>query len=74
MNSQKFSPSAVVLSSKLDSEKKKSLNEIALALTRSLGRHGVQVFRFHPYQSLADLSSRYCTHTSTRTFTMMRPA
>ena len=64
MNSQANRPAAVVLSGNIGSEnkKKKSLNEIALALTRSLGRHGVQVFRFHPDHSLADLNSRYCTH------------
>jgi D-aspartate ligase len=39
-----------------------SLNEAALALTRSLGRRGVRVLRFHPDTDLADLGSRYCTH------------
>ena len=39
-----------------------SMNAIALALTRSLGRHGVPVFRFHPDRLLLDLKSRYCTH------------
>lgn len=40
----------------------KSAGEIALALSRSLGRHGVRVYRFHPERSLIDLESRYCTH------------
>jgi D-aspartate ligase len=40
----------------------KSAGEIALALTRSLGRHGVPTFRFHPDRSQIDLDSRYCTH------------
>lgn len=40
----------------------KSVNEIALAISRSLGRHGVSVYRFHPDRSLIDLESRYCTH------------
>ncbi len=34
----------------------------ALTLTRSLGRHGVPVYRFHDGLSYADLQSRYCTH------------
>lgn len=42
----------------------KSLNEIALAITRSLGRRGVHVYRFHPDRSLIDLNSRYCTHVA----------
>ncbi len=54
---------AVILSGNLDkSDGKRSMNEAALALTRSLGRRGVRVFRFHPDRSLVDLSSRYCTH------------
>jgi predicted ATP-grasp superfamily ATP-dependent carboligase len=54
---------AVILSGNLGkSTAKRSLNEAALALTRSLGRHGVRVVRFHPDRSLVDLSSRYCTH------------
>jgi len=40
----------------------KTAGEIALALSRSLGRHGVPVFRFHPERSQIDLESRYCTH------------
>ena len=40
-----------------------SLNEAALALTRSLGRRGVPVHRFHPDRSLADLRSRYSIHS-----------
>jgi D-aspartate ligase len=39
-----------------------SINEPALALTRSLGRKNVPVYRFHPDRSLVDLTSRYCTH------------
>jgi D-aspartate ligase len=39
-----------------------SLNEAALALTRSLGRRGVPVYRFHPDRSLSDLKSRYCIY------------
>ncbi len=54
---------AVVLSGNLGAPAGKvSINEAALALTRSLGRHGVRVFRFHPDRSLADLRSRYATH------------
>jgi predicted ATP-grasp superfamily ATP-dependent carboligase len=54
---------AVILSGNLgDDAAKRSLNENALALTRSLGRRGVPVYRFHPNRSLIDLSSRYCTH------------
>lgn len=54
---------AVILSGNLDKPAgKRSMNEIALALTRSLGRRGVRVFRFHPDRSLVDLASRYCTH------------
>lgn len=54
---------AVVLSGNLGKPTGKwSINEPALALTRSLGRRGVRVFRFHPDRSLADLTSRYCTH------------
>jgi len=54
---------AVVLSGNLGTTAGKlSINEAALALTRSLGRRGVRLFRFHPDQSLADLQSRYCTH------------
>jgi predicted ATP-grasp superfamily ATP-dependent carboligase len=33
-----------------------------LALSRSLGRHGIPVFRFHPERSQIDLESRFCTH------------
>ncbi len=54
---------AVVLSGNLGEPTGKwSINEAALALTRSLGRRGVQVFRFHPDRSLTDLTSRYATH------------
>src|SRR5581483_11998892 len=54
---------AVILSANLGSQTGRwSMNEPALALTRSLGRRGVRVFRFHPDRSLADLTSRYCTH------------
>lgn len=60
---------AVVLSGNLGVTRGKlSINEAALALTRSLGRRGVRVFRFHPDQSLADLKSRYCTHISCPNF------
>ncbi len=64
MNSQVDHPSAVVLSGNLGTNKTKSMNEIALALTRSLGRNGVQVYRFHPDRSLVDLDSRYCIHVT----------
>jgi len=40
----------------------KPAGEIPLALSRSLGRRGVPVFRFHPERSQLDLESRYCTH------------
>jgi len=40
----------------------KSAGEIALALSRSLGRRRVPVYRFHPERSLIDLESRYSTH------------
>jgi len=54
---------AVILSGNLGEPAGKwSMNETALALTRSLGRRGVLVFRFHPDRSLVDLTSRYCTH------------
>jgi predicted ATP-grasp superfamily ATP-dependent carboligase len=53
---------AVVLSGNLGTPSGRlSMNEPALALTRSLGRRGVPVYRFHPDRSLADLRSRYCT-------------
>lgn len=56
-------PAAVVLSGNLGPPKtSRSANQIALAITRSLGRHGVGVYRFHPDRSLCDLDSRYCTH------------
>lgn len=54
---------AVVLSGNLGKAAGKwSINEAALALTRSLGRRGIRVFRFHPDRSLTDLTSRYATH------------
>ncbi len=54
---------AVVLSGNLGEPTSKwALNDPALAITRSLGRHNVPVYRFHPDLSLADLKSRYCTH------------
>ena len=54
---------AVILSGNLGAQAGKlSLNEAALALTRSLGRRNVPVYRFHPDKSLTDLASRYCTH------------
>jgi len=40
----------------------KGMNEAALAVTRSLGRHHVPVYRFHPDRSLLDLGSRFCVH------------
>src|SRR3972149_866985 len=56
-------PPAVVLSGNITEKPGRlSINETALALTRSLGRRGVSVYRFHPDRSLADLRSRYCTH------------
>lgn len=60
MNSNTDKPCAVVLSGNLGASKPKAMNEIALALTRSLGRNGVEVYRFHPDRSLVDLKSRYC--------------
>lgn len=39
----------------------KSMSVIALALTRSLGRHGVPVVRIHPNRLDRSLMSRYCT-------------
>lgn len=59
MNSHDSQPCAAVLSGNIGS--KKSLNNIDLALTRSLGRQGVQAIRFYPDRSLVDLTSRYCT-------------
>jgi predicted ATP-grasp superfamily ATP-dependent carboligase len=54
---------AVVLSGNLGQPTSRwSMNEAALALTRSLGRRGVPVYRFHPDRTLVDLTSRYCTH------------
>ena len=54
---------AVILSGNLGKASRyRGMNEIALALVRSLGRHGVPVYRLHPDRSLADLSSRYCMH------------
>lgn len=63
MNPPDHRPPAVVLSGNLGASAK-SLNEIALTLTRSLGRQGVPVYRFHPDRSLIDLDSRYCTHVA----------
>jgi D-aspartate ligase len=55
-------PPAVILSGNLGPPRKpRSASEIALALSRSLGRRGVKVFRFHPDRSLIDIESRYCT-------------
>jgi len=54
---------AVVLSGNLGPPSR-SINEVALTLTRSLGRQGVRVFRFHPDRSLVDLNSRYCAHVA----------
>ncbi len=56
-------PPAVILTGNLGPPRApKSAGEIALALSRSLGRRGVPVYRFHPERSLIDLESRYCTH------------
>ncbi len=56
---------AVVLSGHLGATRRtKGLNECALALTQSLGRRGVRVYRFHPDRSLIDLESRFCTHVA----------
>ena len=53
----------VILSGNLGTPSGKwSINEPALALTRSLGRRKVPLYRFHPDRSLVDLTSRYCTH------------
>ncbi|MGH7803441.1 MAG: hypothetical protein ACREQJ_03780 [Candidatus Binatia bacterium] len=38
----------------------RSLNIIALSITRSLGRHGVRVIRVHPNELECGLTSRYC--------------
>lgn len=63
MNTDKLEAPAVILSGNLGEDaNKRSMNEPALALTRSLGRRGVTVYRFHPNRSLTDLSSRYCIH------------
>ena len=63
MRTDKMDTPAVVLSGNLgEDSNNRSINEIALALTRSLGRHGVPVFRFHPDRSVTDLTSRYCEH------------
>ncbi len=65
MQTSRADTPAVVLSGNLGATSGKlSINEAALALTRSLGRHGVRVFRFHPDTSLADLRSRYCTQVT----------
>ena len=54
---------AVVLSGNLGHRgNSRSMNAIALALTKSLGRQGVPVYRFHPDRSLWDLRSRYCEY------------
>jgi D-aspartate ligase len=56
-------PPAVILTGNLGPPRKpKTAGEIALALSRSLGRRGVPVYRFHPERSQIDLESRYCTH------------
>lgn len=55
---------AVILSGNIrEPSARWSLNETALALTRSLGRRGVPVYRFHPDRSLSDLKSRYSIHS-----------
>ncbi len=55
---------AVILSGNIaEPSSARSLNETALALTRSLGRRGVPVYRFHPDRSLSDLRSRYSIHS-----------
>lgn len=55
-------PAVILSGNTAETSGRRSLNEAALALTRSLGRRGVPVMRFHPDRSLADLRSRYCTH------------
>jgi len=56
-------PPAVVLTGQLArGQNPLSLNEIALTLSRSLGRHGVPVFRFHPDRDLIEMHSRYNEH------------
>ncbi|MGD2137008.1 MAG: hypothetical protein PVF08_02040 [Gammaproteobacteria bacterium] len=63
MDTDKTGTAAVILSGNLgDDATKTSMNENALALTRSLGRQGVPVYRFHPDRSLTDLASRFCVH------------
>jgi predicted ATP-grasp superfamily ATP-dependent carboligase len=52
---------AVVLTENLGPARR-GLSEPALAISRSLGRHGVPVYRFHPDRSLIDLRSHYCRH------------
>jgi predicted ATP-grasp superfamily ATP-dependent carboligase len=54
---------AVVLSENLGPPHR-GLSEPALTITRSLGRHGVPVYRFHPDRTLVDLGSRYCRHVA----------
>jgi predicted ATP-grasp superfamily ATP-dependent carboligase len=61
MKSSALQRPAVVLTGNVGPARR-SINEIALALTRSLGRHRVLVYRFHPDRTLVDLDSRYCKH------------
>jgi predicted ATP-grasp superfamily ATP-dependent carboligase len=58
----RYAPAVILSGSTTPAVAGRSLNEAALALSRSLGRRGVRVVRFHPDRSLADLRSRYCTH------------
>lgn len=63
MNAQGIEVPAVILSGNLGKASScRSINEAALALTKSLGRRGITVYRFHPDRMLTDLSSRYCIH------------
>jgi predicted ATP-grasp superfamily ATP-dependent carboligase len=63
MQTDKSQVPAVVLSGNLGNRgNNRSMNAIALALTKSLGRQGIPVYRFHPDRSLWDLRSRYCEY------------
>lgn len=56
-------PPAAILTGNIGPPRKpRSAGEISLALSRSLGRRGVPVYRFHPDRSTIDLESRFCTH------------
>ncbi len=72
---RKSAVAAVVLSGQIDTSRTtKACNHAALAITRSLGRRGIRVFRFHPNHGLYDLSSRYCRHVTGPNFFENEPA